>query len=153
MDKILWDLKGSCFFTSWWCHEIVSVLFVLSNSWLACLQTKALAVAELLCWFDRVRRSLRKKAHVSMSSGGDWLPCSLLTALCRQSVVSSSGFCDRVWKEWKRDLLKRPLHMWAVSKSSDILPGACSTCSHLECVCVDNHAAHEFYMMRQNKRF
>ena len=26
-------------------------------------------------------------------------------------------------------------------------------CSHLECVCVDNHAAHEFDMMRQNKRF
>ena len=121
MDKILWDLKGSCFFTSWWCHEIVSVLFVLSNSWLACLQTKALAVAELLCWFDRVRRSLRKKAHVSMSSGGDWLPCSLLTALCRQSVVFSSGFCDRMWKEWTKDLLKRPLHMWAVSKSSGYL--------------------------------
>ena len=123
MDKILWDLKGSYHASS--LHDDVMklclFLFVLSNSWLACLQTKALAVAELLCWFDRVRRSLRKKAHVSMSSGGDWLPCSLLTALCRQSVVSSSGFCDRVWKEWKRDLLKRPLHMWVVSKSSGYL--------------------------------
>ena len=61
-------------------------------------------------------------SHVSMSSGGDWLPCSL-TAASSQVFFWFLWLGHPIWvgKKWKKALLKNSLH---ISKSSGFL-GLC----------------------------